>query len=37
VLASVGYLVTSLGWRWWVGAKRKRRLAEARERRMGAA
>jgi len=37
VLASVGYLATSLGWRWWVGAKRKRRLAEARERRARAA
>jgi uncharacterized protein (DUF2062 family) len=37
VLASVGYLATSLGWRWWIGTKRKRRLAEARERRMRAA
>jgi uncharacterized protein (DUF2062 family) len=37
VLASVGYLVTSFAWRWWIGAKRKRRLAEAHERRMRAA
>ena len=37
VLASVGYLVTSFGWRWWIGAKRRRRLAEARERRKAAA
>lgn len=37
LLASVGYLATSFGWRWWIGAKRKRRLAEARERRMRAA
>jgi uncharacterized protein (DUF2062 family) len=37
VLASVGYLATSLGWRWWIGAKRQRRLAEARERRARAA
>nr|WP_243414978.1 DUF2062 domain-containing protein [Altererythrobacter segetis] len=33
VLSSVGYLATSLGWRWWVGQKRRRRLIEARERR----
>jgi uncharacterized protein (DUF2062 family) len=33
VLASVGYLVTGLGWRWWVGRKRRQRLADARERR----
>lgn len=37
LLASVGYLVTSLVWRWWIGRKRKRRLAEARERRLRAA
>jgi uncharacterized protein (DUF2062 family) len=37
VLASVGYLVTSFAWRWWIGRKRRRRLAEARERRMGTA
>ena len=36
VLASVGYLVTSLGWRWWVGHKRRLRLAEARARRVRA-
>ena len=36
VLASVGYLATSLGWRWWVGRKRRLRLAEARARRMRA-
>ncbi len=33
VLSSVGYLVTGFGWRWWVGRKRRRRLADARERR----
>jgi uncharacterized protein (DUF2062 family) len=33
VLSSVGYLATSFGWRWWIGRKRKRRLAEARARR----
>ncbi|MGZ3198918.1 MAG: DUF2062 domain-containing protein [Croceibacterium sp.] len=37
VLASVGYLVTSFGWRWWFGRKRRLRLAEARERRKAAA
>ncbi len=37
VLASVGYLVTSFGWRWWIGRKRRLRLAEARERRKAAA
>lgn len=37
VLSSVGYLVTSFGWRWWVGRKRRQRLAEARERRARAA
>jgi uncharacterized protein (DUF2062 family) len=37
VLASVGFLVTSFGWRWWIGRKRRLRLAEARERRVGTA
>jgi len=37
VLAALGYLATSLGWRWWIGTKRRRRLAEARDRRMRAA
>ena len=37
VLASTGFLATSFGWRWWIGAKRQRRLAEARERRARAA
>lgn len=37
VLASVGFLVTSFGWRWWIGRKRRLRLAEARERRARAA
>jgi uncharacterized protein (DUF2062 family) len=37
VLSSVGYLVTSFGWRWWIGRKRRRRLAEYRERRARAA
>ena len=32
VLSSVGYLLTSFGWRWWVGRKR-RRVIEAREQR----
>lgn len=36
-LASIGYLVTTFGWRWWIGRKRRRRLAEARERRTDAA
>ncbi|MFM5953007.1 MAG: DUF2062 domain-containing protein [Novosphingobium sp.] len=30
VLSSVGYLVSSLGWRWWIARKRARRLAAAR-------
>ncbi|MBS0481136.1 MAG: DUF2062 domain-containing protein [Proteobacteria bacterium] len=30
VLASVGYLVTGLGWRIWIARKRSRRLAAAR-------
>lgn len=33
VLSSVGYLMTTFGWRWWVGRKRRQRLADARERR----
>ena len=33
VLASVGYLATSFLWRWWIGTKRRRRLAESRARR----
>jgi uncharacterized protein (DUF2062 family) len=37
LLASLGYVVTSFAWRWWIGAKRQRRLAEARERRTRAA
>jgi uncharacterized protein (DUF2062 family) len=32
VLSSIGYLATSFGWRWWIGRKRKARLAEARLR-----
>jgi uncharacterized protein (DUF2062 family) len=32
VLSSLGYLLTSFGWRWWVGRKR-RRVIEAREQR----
>lgn len=32
VVASIGYLVTSLGWRQWVAYKRRQRLAEARLR-----
>lgn len=32
VLSAVGYLVTSFGWRWWIGRKRAQRLAEARLR-----
>lgn len=27
ILASIGYLATSFLWRWWVGTKRRRRLA----------
>jgi uncharacterized protein (DUF2062 family) len=29
VLASLGYVVTSFGWRWWIARKRKRRVARA--------
>lgn len=32
VLASLGYVMTSFGWRWWIGRKRQARLAEARLR-----
>lgn len=32
VLASLGYVLTSFGWRWWIGRKRAQRLAEARLR-----
>jgi uncharacterized protein len=30
VLASIGYLATSFGWRWWIGRKRQQRLAQMR-------
>jgi len=33
-LALVGYFATSFLWRWWIGAKRRRRLAEARARKV---
>lgn len=29
VLASIGYLVSSFGWRWWIARKRRARLADA--------
>lgn len=32
VLAALGYVVTSFGWRWWIARKRQARLAEARLR-----
>jgi uncharacterized protein len=32
VFAAIGYLVSSFGWRWWVGHKRKTRLAGRRAR-----
>lgn len=32
VLSALGYVVTSFGWRWWIGRKRAQRLAEARLR-----
>lgn len=35
-LALVGYFATSLLWRWWIGTKRRRRLAEARARKAAA-
>jgi uncharacterized protein (DUF2062 family) len=31
-LALIGFFATRLRWRWWIGAKRRRRLAEARAR-----
>ncbi|HVR91277.1 MAG TPA: DUF2062 domain-containing protein [Novosphingobium sp.] len=31
VSAAVSYLVTSFGWRWWIGRKRRARLAQMRE------
>jgi uncharacterized protein (DUF2062 family) len=36
VLASIGFLVTTFAWRWWIGRKRRRRLAEAHARRAAA-
>jgi len=30
VTAAAGYLATSFGWRWWIGHKRRVRLAHAR-------
>ena len=36
VLASLGYVVTSFGWRWWIARKRRRRIASARARRTAA-
>ncbi|HEY7805982.1 MAG TPA: DUF2062 domain-containing protein [Croceibacterium sp.] len=35
-LALVGYFATSFLWRWWIGTKRRRRLAEARARKAAA-
>lgn len=32
VAASLGYVLTSFGWRWWIARKRSARLAEARLR-----
>ena len=32
VLASVGYLVSSFGWRWWIMRKRRARLERSRQR-----
>ncbi len=32
VLSAVGFVVTSLGWRWWIGRKRAQRLADMRLR-----
>jgi uncharacterized protein (DUF2062 family) len=37
IAASVSYLATSFGWRWWIGRKRRNRLAEARSIRHGRA
>jgi uncharacterized protein (DUF2062 family) len=36
-LALIGYFATRFLWRWWIGAKRRRRLAEARARKAAAA
>jgi uncharacterized protein (DUF2062 family) len=36
VLATIGYLAAGFLWRWWIGAKRRRRLAEASARRAAA-
>jgi hypothetical protein len=37
VLASLGYLASSFGWRWWIMRKRRARLARARGRAGGLA
>lgn len=34
VLSALGYLLTSFGWRWWIGRKRRLRLERARARRV---
>ncbi len=36
VLGLLGYLLSGWGWRWWIGRKRRRDLARAAKRRMGA-
>jgi uncharacterized protein (DUF2062 family) len=36
VLSCVGYFATKFLWRWWIGAKRRRRLADAHARRAAA-
>ena len=33
VLSSLGYLLTSLGWRWWIGRKRRQRLERVKAQR----
>ncbi len=35
VFAAVGYLISSFGWRWWIGRKRKSALAKRRLERLG--
>ena len=35
IAAAISYLATSFGWRWWIGRKRRTRLAEARALRHG--
>ncbi len=35
-LATIGYFTTRFAWRWWIAAKRRRRLAEARARKAAA-